>query len=188
MPPKVPVQAPPIADDDLRAALAGFAAAMQNLPAALQAANQAAIDANQVNRDQAGLQNRPYPAPGSIPSDLRFTRTGTDPIQMSQNFRALESRLRILLGRFNEQLRRHCEHQVLAIRLDGQFTVWQRDALSRHLGQHVGGITNLLFNSPVPPPLPFANALWLHACTGYEAHHAAPLCPVTNIPLNDTPV
>ena len=82
MPPKVPVPPPPIADDDLRAALAGFAAAMQNLPAALQAANQAAIDANQVNRDQAGLQNRPYPAPGSIPSDLRFTRTGTDPIQM----------------------------------------------------------------------------------------------------------
>jgi hypothetical protein len=134
------------------------------------------------------LQNRPYPAPGSIPSDLRFTRTGTDPIQMSQNFRALESRLRILLGRFNEQLRRHCEHQVLAIRLDGQFTVWQRDTLSRHLGQHVGGITNLLFNCPVPPPLPFANALWLHACTGFEAHHAAPLCPVTNIPLNDTPI
>ena len=105
MPPKVPPL--PIGDDDIRHAIVNIGQALANLPAALAAGSAAAVAANQDNIANAGIQQRAPPSPLPLPTDVRFSRHGLDPGQISMEFRAMEARLRPLLARFNDTLRRH---------------------------------------------------------------------------------
>ena len=80
----------PIGDDDIRHAIVNIGAALANLPAALAAGSAAAVAANDANIANAGIQHRPPPNPVALPADIRFSRQGLDPAQISTAFRAME--------------------------------------------------------------------------------------------------